>query len=116
MTQHLSNYRRMKSFFRLTYTFRILYVTCDPDSYDPYSYHRASSYELEKLASSDDGYEVPFEDILGHALYILYVTRTHEPCSHELEQLTSIDDTQFDSNMYLVSRCNARGTFAISYI
>jgi hypothetical protein len=98
----------MESFFRLTYTLRILYVTCDPDSCDPYSYHRASSYELEKLASSDDGYEVPFEDILGRALYILYVTRTHESCSHELEQLASIDDIQFDSNMYLVPRCNAR--------
>jgi hypothetical protein len=100
----------MESFFRLTYTLCILYVTCDLDSYDPYSYHCASSYELEKLASSDsdDGYEVPFEDILGCTLYILYVTRTHEPCSHELEQPASIDDTQFDSNMYLVSRCNAR--------
>jgi hypothetical protein len=27
---------------------------------------------LEKLASNDDGYEVPFKDIPGSALYILY--------------------------------------------
>jgi hypothetical protein len=58
--------------------------------------------------TSDDGYEVPFKDILGHALYILYVTRTHEPCSHELEQLASIDNTQFHSNIYLVPCCNTR--------
>jgi hypothetical protein len=113
MTPHLSNYWTIESFFRLTYTLHILYVTCDPDSYDPYSYHHASSYKLEKLASSDDGYEVPFKNILGRTFYILYVTRTHEPCSHELEQLASIDDTQFDSNIYLVPRCNTRALLLV---
>jgi hypothetical protein len=66
MTPTLSNYWTMKSSFRLTYTLRILYVTQThmPVLISP------CSYELEKLASS-------IRRILGHALYILHVTRTH---------------------------------------
>jgi hypothetical protein len=51
------------------------------------------SYELEQLASSDDGYEIRFQDALARTIYILYVTRIHELCLYELEHLASTDNT-----------------------
>jgi len=73
MTPPSSNYRIVKSFLHVTYTLRILYViqTRITRTQSP------CSYELEKLASNDDAYEVPLEDILGRALYILYMTHSY---------------------------------------
>jgi len=60
------------------------------------------SYELWQLASSDDEYDAWLQYVLGHALRILYVTRTHGRRSYELEQLASSDDTESDSYTYWV--------------
>ena len=78
MTPPSSNYRIVKSFLHVTYTLRILYVIQTRMTLT----QSPCSYELEKLTSSDDAYEVPLEDILGRArsLYLIYdslIRRVH---------------------------------------
>jgi hypothetical protein len=58
-------------------------------------------YELEQLASSNNQFVVQFQDVLvGCALRIANVIRTHDSCSYELEQLVSDNDTKVDSYTY----------------